>query len=198
MSDYYKRKHDPNRKKFILITGTSGVGKDTFAKELKRQLESKGKKVLILHNAFPVIEFAKEHFGIDDYKNPIGKETIMQLTRLFYLKDPFYFEKELDKKIDHLEDINKEKYEYIIISDWRYKATYQYFHTYNYIRQQDIYGVMLTREIKQNTYEMSEESWIKERKLLQELGEYIQMKINIESLDVLEQSVEDFIVCSLT
>ena len=198
MSEYYKEKHNPNRKKIILITGVSGVGKDTFAEELKKQLESKGKKVLILHNATPVIEFAKKYFDVDDYKNSIGKETIMQLTKLFYLKDPFYFEKELDKKIDYLENINKEKYEYIIIPDWRYKATYQHFHTYSYIRYQDLYSVMLTREIKQNTYEMSEESCFKERKLLQELGDYIQMKMNIESLDDLEQSVEDFIVCTLT
>lgn len=182
-----------NKKKIILITGVSGVGKDTFAKELEDQLREKGKEALVLHNASTVINFAQKYFNIKDYKTVKGKEIVMELTRLFYLTDSYYFEKILEEKINKFEELLGTRYEYIIIPDWRYNATYDYF---NQSKVYDVYGLMLFRENKTDVYKMSEKTKEKEKKLLDELSDKIDIKITLENaIEKLPQIVEDFIIC---
>lgn len=165
----------------ILISGTSGTGKDTFAELLRYRLMYDGHKVQILHNADPAKLEILEKYGIYNHKTPEGKKRIMQVTDENYAKDRFYFEKLLSEKI-------KKDTEYVIIPDWRYVNTYEYFKDY------DILTIMLTRKEYSSYINSNEDNKKKEEALIHDLGEYINHTLNLDCEFSKEVSIIDVLV----
>ena len=66
-------------KKIILISGKSGSGKDTFAKFLKDELESRNERVLVIHFADMVKEYAKLYYKWNGEKDIGGRQLLQQM-----------------------------------------------------------------------------------------------------------------------
>ena len=66
-------------KKIILISGKSGSGKDTFAKFLKDELESRNERVLVIHFADMVKEYAKLYYKWNGEKDISGRQLLQQM-----------------------------------------------------------------------------------------------------------------------
>lgn len=143
----------------ILLTGVSGCGKDTIAKELFTLYAKEGKKVQIIHNADPAKEALSKYFGIDNYKNDLGKQMIMGLTDLLYAVDFNYFEKLAMQKVHNNTDV-------LIIPDWRYMNTFQWWQSYGMC---NVVSVLIKRGIEFLPKYYSLEVTEKEGKLLKEL-----------------------------
>lgn len=80
----------------IPIGGKARHGKDETAKGLKRALEAKGKKVLVIHQADLLKHLAKTIFEWDGKKDEHGRNLLQRLgTEIFRAKDPNYW-------VDHL------------------------------------------------------------------------------------------------
>lgn len=144
----------------ILLTGVSGCGKDTIAKELFTLYAREGKKVQIVHNADPAKEMMKKYFGIDNYKNDLGKQLIMGLTDLIYTEaNYYYFEKKSMQKVEHDTEV-------LIIPDWRYMNTFQWWQSYGLC---NVVSVLIKRGIEFLPKYYSLDVTEKEGKLLKEL-----------------------------
>ena len=66
-------------KKVILISGKSGSGKDTFAKFLREILEERNERVLTIHFADMVKEYARLYYGWDGQKDIGGRQLLQQM-----------------------------------------------------------------------------------------------------------------------
>lgn len=145
----------------ILLTGVSGCGKDTIAKELATLYKAEGLKVQILHNADPAKDILKRYFGIDDYKTDIGKKVIMGVTDLMYDKaNYFFFEKLTMRNLDYDTDV-------AIIPDWRYRNTYEWWFTYGIC---DVKTILIKRSVAFLPKQYSLEVAQKENSLIKELS----------------------------
>lgn len=103
--------------KVILVSGKAGSGKDTFAKELKLQLEENGKSVLITHYADLVKYVAREFFGWNGEKDLVGRSILQEVgTDIFRNYDLDYWVKFIIGIIDVL----GHKWDYVIIPDCRF------------------------------------------------------------------------------
>ena len=72
----------------IELCGKAGVGKDTFCRELIKQLESKGKKCLHIAFADYLKFICKQYFGWDGKKDEKGREMLQRIgTDMFRKKD---------------------------------------------------------------------------------------------------------------
>lgn len=63
----------------LLISGKAGHGKDTFAEILRDQLQIIGKKVLIIHFADIVKEFARLYYNWDGKKSVSGRALLQYI-----------------------------------------------------------------------------------------------------------------------
>lgn len=65
--------------KCITISGKAGHGKDTFAGNLKKNLENKGNRVCVFHYADYIKMIAKEIYGWNGEKNELGRSILQNL-----------------------------------------------------------------------------------------------------------------------
>lgn len=66
-------------KKVILISGKSGSGKDTFAKFLQTYLEQNNQRILVIHFADMVKEYAKLYYKWNGEKDINGRQLLQQM-----------------------------------------------------------------------------------------------------------------------
>ena len=170
-------------KTVILISGVSGSGKDTYALELHDQLVDKGYNVQVLHNAHALYGILEKHYGVTDYKSDLGKRIIMGCTDLLYEIDKHYFEKITEGNI--LDDTDV-----VIIPDWRYLNTYEYFYyTHNKYK---VHTVMIKRVDPRNCdgYLVGDNQ-VKERNLLHKLNP--QVILYNKDLYSVKENIEEYI-----
>lgn len=122
--------------KIILINGKARSGKDTLASLIKGRL--KDKKVLIRANAQSVKDCARKYFNWNGDKDDKGRQLLINITNIGYNADPYLWER---KTLEYA--LAKDVYDYLIITDWRYTSTYDYFKQQDYevitiLRQRDI------------------------------------------------------------
>lgn len=108
--------------KVILICGKARSGKNQLATYLAEYLDVN--KTLIRGNADSVKEIAYEHFNWNGEKDAKGRQLLIDITNDGYAKDIHYWEKTTFKEA--VVFTNKQ-YEYLIIPDWRYAQTLDYF-----------------------------------------------------------------------
>lgn len=70
--------------KFILISGKAGSGKDTVAKYMKKELELRGKTVLVTHFADAVKYVCKEYFKWNGEKDEAGRSLLQEVGTEIY------------------------------------------------------------------------------------------------------------------
>lgn len=100
-----------------MISGKSGHGKDQFADFLKRNLEIKHYRTMIIHFGDPVKWFASQYFNYKGTKD-IEDRTILQTlgTDIVRKRFPDYWAKIIAKFVAAIED----EYDFIIIPDLRF------------------------------------------------------------------------------
>ncbi|MBO8161138.1 MAG: hypothetical protein H0Z24_05830 [Thermosipho sp. (in: Bacteria)] len=114
--------------KLILINGESKSGKNTVAKMMYEKLSRivGEERVLIIENANKVKELAIEFFNWNNIKDEKGKQLLIDITNTGYNYNPtFWEEKTLRSILYYTETISP--LDYVIIPDWRYENTYNYF-----------------------------------------------------------------------
>jgi len=111
--------------KIILINGKARSGKDTLASLIRGILGHR--KVLIRPNAYSVKECALKYFSWNGAKDTKGRQLLIDITNLGYKQDPYHWE-----KLTLKHTLDKDNYDYLIIPDWRYMSTYEYFKSEGY------------------------------------------------------------------
>lgn len=116
--------------KIIMISGKSGHGKDTIATMMKKELEEKNKKVLLLHFADPVKWFAKEIYNWDGNKDVAGRNLLQYIgTTLMRSYNKYYWGNMISEFIAANDKENK--FDYAIIPDWRFNSELASIRTFN-------------------------------------------------------------------
>lgn len=90
--------------KCITISGSAGHGKDTFAINLKRNLEDLSYKVCIFHYADYIKMIAKEIYGWDGNKDFKGRSILQKLGDNIRNKDKMLIVNELIKVLEIVEN----------------------------------------------------------------------------------------------
>lgn len=112
----------------VLIGGRAGSGKNTVGNMIKDVLEAHNKEVLILGNGDKVREYAKKYFKLDDYKkDDNGRRIMIGITDMLYDITPNYFEYQTMLQVFSHQYAIKKEVDYLIITDWRYPCTYEFF-----------------------------------------------------------------------
>lgn len=103
--------------KIICISGKAQNGKDTSATMFKRELENKGKKVLIIHYADLLKFICKTFFNWDGNKDVAGRSLLQRVgTESVRKQRPDYW-------VDFVNDIVEmfpNEWDYVIIPDTRF------------------------------------------------------------------------------
>lgn len=103
--------------KFICISGKAGSGKDTLAGFMQRNLQIRGKKVLITHYADLLKFICKNFFGWDGKKDEQGRSLLQHVgTDIVREQDPDFW-------VDFIAVVARffpDEYDYIIIPDTRF------------------------------------------------------------------------------
>ena len=107
--------------KIILVCGKAGSGKTTFAHYMQEYINSLGLKAKVLHNAEPVKAIAKESLQWNGVKDKEGRQLLIDLTDMGYSVAPCFWESITDILIKLI------KPDVVIIPDWRYQTTHDYF-----------------------------------------------------------------------
>ena len=107
----------------ILISGRKRSGKDTIAEYLCDKL---GTGTLVLPNAKAVKEEAFDTFRWDGEKDEKGRRLLVDITNTGYNYDPFFWEKRTVEQISALLQMGM-RVDTVIIPDWRYECTYDFF-----------------------------------------------------------------------
>lgn len=118
--------------KVILICGKAGSGKDTFAKllEMYLDLDDQGnyyERTYIRGNAQSVKDKAVQHYNWNGVKDSKGRQLLIDITNEGYSKDINFWEKETFTEAIMHKEFNNKNCEYLIIPDWRYPQTVDYF-----------------------------------------------------------------------
>ena len=104
-------------KKIILISGKAGSGKDTFAEELKDQLNEINRYVLIVHYADLVKHIATVFYDWNGEKDEYGRGLLQRIgTDIFREYDKDYWVNHLQGVIGVLKD----RWDYVIVPDCRF------------------------------------------------------------------------------
>ena len=102
--------------KVILISGKAGHGKDTVAQIMKEELESKGKRVLIIKFGDPVKWFAREYYHWNGEKDEFGRDLLQYIgTTMMRRYDKFYWGRFISEFIAANHD-----FDIALIPDWRF------------------------------------------------------------------------------
>lgn len=121
-----------NHERIVCISGKAGSGKDTFGQMLKEELENRGKKVLIVHNADLVKYICTYFLNWNGKKDEQGR-TLLQTFGTDVVRDNYnedFWVSSLDVFISLSRNIIK--YDYIIIPDCRFYNEVNYWLTHNY------------------------------------------------------------------
>lgn len=113
--------------KVVLIGGRAGSGKNTVGNMMRDILEAHQKEVLVLGNGDTVREYAKKYFDLEDYKNDEGRVIMLGITNMMYDLYPNYYEYRTYAKLLEHQYVNNKKVDYLIITDWRFPCTYEFF-----------------------------------------------------------------------
>ena len=113
-------------KTIVLINGVARSGKDTFAEFLKTHL-TKDLNPLIVPNAQGVKSVASQVYGWDGNKDERGRSLLIGITNIGYNYSPYFWEKYSESSIKKLEAITNTTFNTIIVPDFRYKNTYDYY-----------------------------------------------------------------------
>lgn len=114
--------------KVIMISGKSGSGKDTFATFLKDELIALNKRVLVIHFADMVKEYAKLYYGWDGVKDEAGRTLLQQLgTDKVRAKYPTYW----GRLVAQFISATAADWDYVLIPDLRFLNEYKTVVQYN-------------------------------------------------------------------
>ncbi len=103
--------------KIIAISGKAQHGKDTTAGILKKQLESDGYRVLIVHYADLLKYICRSFFGWDGQKDDAGRHILQYIgTDIIREKSPNYW---VDFAVDIL-GMFPDEWDYVLIPDCRF------------------------------------------------------------------------------
>ena len=102
--------------KCISISGGAGHGKDTLANKLKFILESKGKRVFIIHYADYLKMVATQVYNWNGLKDEIGRDILQKLGDKMREQDEMFLINELLKILN----LVKEDFDIAIIPDTRF------------------------------------------------------------------------------
>ncbi|MBD7914033.1 hypothetical protein H9660_02635 [Clostridium sp. Sa3CUN1] len=102
--------------KCISISGGAGHGKDTLAKKLKFILESKGKKVFIIHYADYLKMVATQVYNWNGVKDDIGRDILQKLGDKMREQDEMFLINELLQILN----LSKDDFDIAIIPDARF------------------------------------------------------------------------------
>lgn len=119
-----------NNRVTILICGKASSGKTTFATVLAQEINKLAEdKARVIHNAQTVKTIAEACFSWDKEKDAKGRQLLLDITSAGYNYDPFHWEKETELMFRRYKSIFEDQ-EILIIPDWRYKSTYDFFSKY--------------------------------------------------------------------
>lgn len=118
--------------KVILICGQARSGKNQLADYLKHylDLDSKGvtfNRTLIRGNAQSVKDIAHSKYNWNGIKDQKGRQLLIDITNEGYDQDIHYWEKETFLEAISYSTFVNPRCEYLIIPDWRYAQTLDYF-----------------------------------------------------------------------
>ena len=102
--------------KCISISGPAGHGKDTLANKLKHHLESKGKKVFIIHYADYLKMVANQVYNWNGIKDEVGRDILQKLGDKMRAKDKMFVINELLRILN----LVKDDFDIAIIPDARF------------------------------------------------------------------------------
>ncbi|VYT64329.1 hypothetical protein [Clostridium tertium] len=102
--------------KCITISGPAGHGKDTLANKLKAIIESKGKRVFIIHYADYLKMVATQVYNWDGRKNEVGRDILQKLGDRMRAQDEMYLINELINIINLVRD----DFDIVLIPDARF------------------------------------------------------------------------------
>lgn len=108
-----------NKPLIILINGKARSGKNELAEIIKKH--NKHLNVDIIGNADAVKDISSEIFGWDDIKDEKGRRLLINVANTAYAYDKYFWEKRTESAIVFGYD------DIIIIPDFRYINTYEYF-----------------------------------------------------------------------
>lgn len=113
----------------ILINGVSKSGKSTVAKLLKEKLAQlvDWDEILILSNASDVYATCMKAFGWNGEKDEQGRRLLINVTKAGYDYHPYFWELRTSKHLAEWEQSEGVKCKFLIIDDWRYINTYNFF-----------------------------------------------------------------------
>lgn len=115
--------------KLILIGGKAESGKDYSAKYIKKYLENKNKKVIILHFADELKFYAKEYFGWNGNKDKLGRFLLQSLgTDIVRSRCPDYWVESVARFIR----VFQNEFDYFLIPDLRFPNESNYFKNNDY------------------------------------------------------------------
>lgn len=107
-----------NIMEIVLVSGKARSGKDSFAKELKKKLEEKGKKVVITHYADSLKHICKYFFDWDGNKDERGRNLLQKVgTEGFRKKYPNFW----INFIKNILEVFPDEWDFVIIPDCRFK-----------------------------------------------------------------------------
>lgn len=144
-------------KTIVLINGVARSGKDTFAEMLVPYLCNNDKTGFILPNAFGVKEVASKVYGWNGDKDERGRSLLIDITNTGYKYDSMFWEKYANNHLKCLEKQIKHKFDYVVVPDFRYPITQQYYNALGY-RVVTIYVARpdYDNELGVNKYDVSE------------------------------------------
>lgn len=118
--------------KVILICGKARSGKNQLADFIKEYLDVDRKgayfdRTLIRGNAQSVKDVAVKQYNWNGEKDAKGRQLLIDITNEGYAKDIHFWEKELFTEAIMYKEFNNRNCEYLIVPDWRYAQTVEYF-----------------------------------------------------------------------
>lgn len=136
--------------KTILISGKSGSGKDTLANFLKTEYQNTGKKVIIIHFADMVKEFAKLYYNWNEEKDVAGRHLLQYVgTTVVRKAFPNYWA-ELVAKFLAAENLTG-SFDIALIPDLRFLNEYKIVKKYN----KDCYTIRINKIDEDGEYILS-------------------------------------------
>lgn len=114
----------------ILLSGKAGVGKDTFAEMLKKELENRQKRVIILHFADRLKQICKDCLGWNGEKDEEGRTLLQQFgTEDVRSRLPHFWVDDVYRTIQAIENY----FDVYIVADFRLPNEHRrLYHDYGY------------------------------------------------------------------